>query len=196
MAESSSGDRSVAIKEKMQLSAVIPAIEEARKHRPPFVPSVGLPNVVRTPQELMVERVMENCAFKSVLAGVVGMRWLLVDRFYCFTLALSKIFHHRFSKVTGEGYCKDFSGHVCVIGRLVAPYNLHLGKIVPKALNIYRPGPPQTCALKSLCIDKGLVLEPSPPPPPHRKPFFKANNLQYSGGENAMTISLFLAVLL
>ena len=58
--------------EQMPLSSIIPAVQEARKHRPPFVPSVGLPNVIRTPQELMVERVMENCAFKSVLAGVVG----------------------------------------------------------------------------------------------------------------------------
>lgn len=58
--------------EQMPLSSIIPAVQEARKHRPPFVPSVGLPNVIRTPQELMVEKVMENCAFKSVLAGVVG----------------------------------------------------------------------------------------------------------------------------
>lgn len=60
--------------EQIPLSSIIPAVQEARKHRPPFVPSVGLPNVIRTPQELMVERVMENCAFKSVLAGVVGTK--------------------------------------------------------------------------------------------------------------------------
>ncbi|EDO47542.1 predicted protein [Nematostella vectensis] len=47
-------------------------IEEARRQRGPFVPSVGLPNTLRTPQEMMVERVMENCAFKSALAGVAG----------------------------------------------------------------------------------------------------------------------------
>ena len=58
--------------QQMPLSSIIPAVQEARRHRPPFVPSVGLPNVIRTPQELMVERVMENCAFKSILAGVVG----------------------------------------------------------------------------------------------------------------------------
>lgn len=58
--------------QQIPLSSIIPAVQEARRHRPPFVPSVGLPNVLRTPQELMVERVMENCAFKSVLAGVVG----------------------------------------------------------------------------------------------------------------------------
>ena len=63
---------SLPINEQMPLSSIIPAVQEARKYRPPFVPSVGLPNVIRTPQELMVERVMENCAFKSVLAGVVG----------------------------------------------------------------------------------------------------------------------------
>ncbi|KAJ7387185.1 Mitochondrial import inner membrane translocase subunit Tim22 [Desmophyllum pertusum] len=74
MADSSSGDEQQIVKniEEFPLSSIIPAIEEARKRRPPFVPSVGLPNVIRTPQELMVERVMENCAFKSVLAGVVG----------------------------------------------------------------------------------------------------------------------------
>ena len=58
------------LNQQMPLSSIIPAVQEARKHRPPFVPSVGLPNVIRTPQELMVERVMENCAFKSILAGV------------------------------------------------------------------------------------------------------------------------------
>lgn len=58
--------------QQIPLSSIIPAVQEARRHRPPFVPSVGLPNVLRTPQELLVERVMENCAFKSVLAGVVG----------------------------------------------------------------------------------------------------------------------------
>lgn len=78
MADSSSGDEQQIVKniEEFPLSSIIPAIEEARKRRPPFVPSVGLPNVIRTPQELMVERVMENCAFKSVLAGVVGMKIL------------------------------------------------------------------------------------------------------------------------
>ena len=58
--------------DEMPLSSIIPAVQEVRKRRPPFVPSVGLPNVIRTPQELMVERAMENCAFKSVLAGVIG----------------------------------------------------------------------------------------------------------------------------
>mgnify|MGYP001799723787 CR=1 FL=1 len=56
----------------IRLSSIIPAIEEIRKQRPPFVPSVGLPQITRSPQEQMVERVMENCAFKSVLAGVLG----------------------------------------------------------------------------------------------------------------------------
>ena len=77
MADSSSGDERgnlVPNVQELPLSGIIPAIEEARKRRPPFVPTVGLPNVIRTPQELMVERVMENCAFKSVLAGVVGMK--------------------------------------------------------------------------------------------------------------------------
>lgn len=76
MADSGAGDERqnfVPKVEQLPLSGIIPAIEEARRQRPPFVPSVGLPNVIRTPQELMVERVMENCAFKSVLAGVVGM---------------------------------------------------------------------------------------------------------------------------
>lgn len=73
MADSGSGDERPNFNvEQLPLSGIIPAIEEARRKRPPFVPSVGLPNVLRTPQELMVERVMENCAFKSVLAGVVG----------------------------------------------------------------------------------------------------------------------------
>ena len=76
MADSGAGDERqnfVPNIEQLPLSGIIPAIEEARRQRPPFIPSVGLPNVIRTPQELMVERVMENCAFKSVLAGVVGM---------------------------------------------------------------------------------------------------------------------------
>lgn len=77
MADSSSRDKQEMFLQnagQLPMSSIIPAIEEARKQRPPFVPSVGLPNVIRTPQERMVERVMENCAFKSVLAGVVGMK--------------------------------------------------------------------------------------------------------------------------
>ena len=56
----------------IRLSSIIPAVEEIRKQRPPFIPSVGLPQITRSPQEQMVERVMENCAFKSILAGVLG----------------------------------------------------------------------------------------------------------------------------
>lgn len=56
----------------LRMSTIIPAIEEVRRQRPPIVPSLGLPQASRTPQELMVERVFENCAFKSALAGVAG----------------------------------------------------------------------------------------------------------------------------
>lgn len=56
----------------LRMSTIIPAIEEARRKRPPIIPSLGLPQATRTPQELMIERVMENCAFKSALAGVAG----------------------------------------------------------------------------------------------------------------------------
>ena len=56
----------------LRMSTIIPAIEQARRQRPPIIPSIGLPQATRTPQELMVERVMENCAFKSALAGVAG----------------------------------------------------------------------------------------------------------------------------
>ena len=73
--------------EQMPLSSIIPAVQEARKHRPPFIPSVGLPNVIRTPQELMVERVMENCVFKSALAGVVGRKTTT----FCFIYSLKSI---------------------------------------------------------------------------------------------------------
>ncbi|XP_031557338.1 mitochondrial import inner membrane translocase subunit Tim22-like [Actinia tenebrosa] len=56
----------------LRMSTIIPTIEEARRQRAPIVPSLGLPQASRTPQELMVERVFENCAFKSALAGVAG----------------------------------------------------------------------------------------------------------------------------
>lgn len=77
MADDSYGERNAAPVPgaigTLRMSTIIPAIEEARRQRPPIVPSLGLPQASRTPQEMMIERVMENCAFKSALAGVAGI---------------------------------------------------------------------------------------------------------------------------
>ena len=64
MADDSYGERNAAPVPgaigTLRMSTIIPAIEEARRQRPPIVPSLGLPQASRTPQEMMIERVMEE----------------------------------------------------------------------------------------------------------------------------------------
>ncbi len=56
----------------LTLSQVIPALEEVRKGKVNVVPTPAIPSMTKRKEEVVVERVMENCAFKTVMACVLG----------------------------------------------------------------------------------------------------------------------------
>ena len=56
----------------LKLSQVIPAIEEFKKNKVIFTPIPAIPSMSKKKEEVVVERVMENCAFKTVMACVLG----------------------------------------------------------------------------------------------------------------------------
>jgi len=56
----------------LKLSEVIPAIEEFKKNKVIFTPTPAISGMSKRKEEVVVERVMENCVFKSVMACVIG----------------------------------------------------------------------------------------------------------------------------
>lgn len=56
----------------LKLSQVIPALEEFKKSKVIFTPTPAIPSMSKRKEEVVVERVMENCAFKTVMACVIG----------------------------------------------------------------------------------------------------------------------------
>lgn len=58
-------------------SSVIPMMEELRRQKGPVDVFPGLPHVPRPAQQIKIERMMESCIFKSVLAGVLGKSIIL-----------------------------------------------------------------------------------------------------------------------
>lgn len=56
----------------MKLSEIIPALEEFKKNKVIFTPTPAIPSMSKKKEEVVVERVMENCAFKTVMACVLG----------------------------------------------------------------------------------------------------------------------------
>ena len=56
----------------LKLSQVIPAIEEFKRNKVIFTPTPAISGMSKRKEEVVVERVMENCAFKTVMACVLG----------------------------------------------------------------------------------------------------------------------------
>ncbi len=71
--EDDAGDNNAWVYRGMTLSQIIPALEEARKGKINAVPTPAIPSMTKKKEEVMVERVMENCAFKTVMACVLGL---------------------------------------------------------------------------------------------------------------------------
>ena len=61
----------------LRLSQVIPALEEFRNNQVNFTPTPAIPSMLKKKEEVVVERVMENCAFKTVMACVLGKKLYL-----------------------------------------------------------------------------------------------------------------------
>ena len=57
----------------VQFSRIIPLMEEVHRTNGKFVPNVGIPAAMKQKEEVIVERVMEHCGFKTVMACVLGM---------------------------------------------------------------------------------------------------------------------------
>ena len=58
----------------IQLSEIIPLMEEVHRGNGHFVPNIGIPSAFKQKEEIVVERMMEHCGFKTAMACVLG-RW-------------------------------------------------------------------------------------------------------------------------
>ena len=63
----------------LKLSEVIPAIEEFKRNKMIFTPTPAISGMSKRKEEVVVERVMENCAFKTVMACVLGIPLYLLN---------------------------------------------------------------------------------------------------------------------
>ena len=57
------------------LSQIIPVMEEVHRSNGRFVPNIGIPSAIKQKEEMVVERMMEHCGFKTGMACVLG--WCL-----------------------------------------------------------------------------------------------------------------------
>lgn len=56
----------------LRLSQILPALAQVRITKTDVVPIPAIPSMTKQKEEVVVERVMENCAFKTVMACVLG----------------------------------------------------------------------------------------------------------------------------
>ena len=71
--ETGSDSLSSGVLSGLKLSEVIPTIEEFKKSKVLFTPTPAISGMSKRKEEVIVERVMENCVFKSVMACVIGI---------------------------------------------------------------------------------------------------------------------------
>ena len=57
----------------LRLSQILPALAQVRITKTDVVPIPAIPSMTKQKEEVVVERVMENCAFKTVMACVLGL---------------------------------------------------------------------------------------------------------------------------
>ena len=99
---------------EIRLSEVIPLMQEVHRSNGKFVPNIGIPSAIKRKEELIIERAMEHCGFKTVMAcvlGIIQVLFLFVFVFpvagFCFSLCLFFLFFFFRSK----GYTFLFLGH-------------------------------------------------------------------------------------
>ena len=61
----------------VKFSQIIPLMSEVHRTNGKFVPNIGIPAAMKQKEEVIVERVMEHCGFKTVMACVLGILSLL-----------------------------------------------------------------------------------------------------------------------
>ena len=59
-------------KQDIQLSEVIPLMEEVHRMNGRFVPNIGIPSAFKQKDEVWLERMMGRCDFKTFMACVLG----------------------------------------------------------------------------------------------------------------------------
>lgn len=64
---------SPATSKEIRLSEVIPLMQEVHRSNGKFVPNIGIPSAIKQKEELIIERAMEHCGFKTVMACVLGI---------------------------------------------------------------------------------------------------------------------------
>ena len=73
----------------IKFSQIIPLMGEVHRTNGKFVPNVGIPAAMKQKEEVIVERVMEHCGFKTVMACVLGL--------LLFLLSINSFNHSKFS---------------------------------------------------------------------------------------------------
>lgn len=79
---------------EIRLSEVIPLMQEVHRSNGKFVPNIGIPSAIKRKEELIIERAMEHCGFKTMMACVLGIIQVLFFVFvfpvavFCFSLCL------------------------------------------------------------------------------------------------------------
>ena len=56
----------------LAMSEVIPLMQEIHRTNGAFVPNIGIPSAIKQKEDLMMERMMEHCGFKTGMACVLG----------------------------------------------------------------------------------------------------------------------------
>jgi len=70
----------------LAMSEVIPLMQEIHRTNGAFVPNIGIPSAIKQKEDLMMERMMEHCGFKTGMACVLG--YALGGAFGLFTAGL------------------------------------------------------------------------------------------------------------
>ena len=76
---------SPAASKEIRLSEVIPLMQEVHRSNGKFVPNIGIPSAIKQKEELIIERAMEHCGFKTVMACVLGIIQILLFFCFCFS---------------------------------------------------------------------------------------------------------------
>ena len=97
---------------EIRLSEVIPLMQEVHRSNGKFVPNIGIPSAIKRKEELIIERAMEHCGFKTVMACVLGIIQVLF--FFVFPVAVFLFFAllvFLFFFFRSKGYTFLFLGH-------------------------------------------------------------------------------------
>lgn len=72
----------------IKFSEIIPLMNEVHHSNGKFVPNIGIPSAIKQKEEVIVERMMEHCGFKTVMACVLGKRSIFSYNFRAYDICI------------------------------------------------------------------------------------------------------------